>query len=169
MKSSRRASGTCRAESCAIAVPAVEAESSELSSHRNAGRAAGHFPSDVVRRLWASVEKLGDLIVVITHNRKFFYKYVKGNDALSILDDSRVKWSHPRIFNDPFDVQADIRFPFSTDELTGRVAHVFEETIFSPVEPSGDDSSVILALVREIRRSDSTPPRGSFNAWARDN
>ena len=53
---------------------------------------------------------------MITHDREFFYKYVSSHTAKAILRNGSVRWSSPRIFNDPFDVQVDLHLPFTEDE-----------------------------------------------------
>jgi hypothetical protein len=94
---------------------------------------------------------------------------MKGKYALSTLETLRLKWSHPSTFNDPFDIQVDLRFPFTVEELTDRMVAIVEDLLFSPTEPSSDAENEILALVREMRLSEKKPPRGNFGPWFRAN
>jgi len=40
-----------------------------------------------------------------THNKDYFYKYVAADTAKLILKNLKVKYSLPKLFNDPFDNQ----------------------------------------------------------------
>lgn len=51
------------------------------------------------------------------HNRQIFYKYVKAEDAKSILINKTLRFSSPLCFNDPFDVARKLKFDFSEVEL----------------------------------------------------
>lgn len=51
-----------------------------------------------------------------THDKDFFYKYVTAETAKAILKSGCVRWSSPRLFNDPFDIQFDLHVSFSEDE-----------------------------------------------------
>src|SRR5437899_10994122 len=84
----------------------------------------------------ALVLSTGAHVMVMTHDRKHFYKYFRGDTAIRILDTLRVKWSSPRLFNDPFDVQVDVRFPFTPGEFLARMATEIERAIFAKDEPT---------------------------------
>lgn len=51
------------------------------------------------------------------HSRTHFFKYCSANVVKLILARRKVRYSAPRIFNDPFDTQIDLRFPFTVDVL----------------------------------------------------
>jgi hypothetical protein len=53
---------------------------------------------------------------MIGHDHEFFYKYVSASTAKAILRTDQVRWSAPRLFNDPFDFQFDLNIPYSEDE-----------------------------------------------------
>lgn len=50
--------------------------------------------------------------------RKYFYKYLTADTAILILQNRKIKYSSPVLFNDPFDVQTRISFSFPESELT---------------------------------------------------
>ena len=58
---------------------------------------------------------------MITHDREYFYKYVSAETAKAILTTEKVRWSSPRLFNDPFDVQFDLQFPFTEEKYVDAV------------------------------------------------
>lgn len=107
--------------------------------------------------------------MVKTHDREYFHKYVKGEDAVRILETLRVKWTSSRLFNDPFDVQVGIRFPFEPGLLLARTAAEIEKVLFAEDEPVGDASSHILTAVKELRPQRSTLPRDNFKPWVEAN
>lgn len=39
------------------------------------------------------------------HDKKYFYKYVSASTALIILENNSLRWSHPSLFNDSFELQ----------------------------------------------------------------
>lgn len=49
--------------------------------------------------------------------RQYFYKYVSRDTSKIILTNRTVRWSSPRLFNDPFDTQMDLIFDFDFDDL----------------------------------------------------
>lgn len=52
-----------------------------------------------------------------THNKQFFYKYVSANTVRLILENNKLQYSSPSIFNDPFDVQTSAGYAFDPDDL----------------------------------------------------
>ena len=51
------------------------------------------------------------------HDRKYFYKYVTVETALLILQNRKLKYSSPVLFNDPFDTQTRIGFDCEESEV----------------------------------------------------
>jgi hypothetical protein len=49
--------------------------------------------------------------------RPYFYKYVTAEVAKRILTNREVQYSDPRRFNDPFDTQIDLHYPFDLKDL----------------------------------------------------
>jgi len=62
----------------------------------------------------------------INQGKKYLCKYVTANTAYKILTNLTVKWSSPLTFNDPFDMQTEMRLGFSDEEL---VKHLIDESI----------------------------------------
>jgi hypothetical protein len=82
-----------------------------------------------------------------THGRDYFYKYMSADVCISVLETLRVRWSSPRAFNDPFDFQMDLRFPFTRDELKEGLIAEIERVVFSDDVPVGlPDHEVFHAL-----------------------
>ncbi|MEO8313237.1 MAG: DUF2971 domain-containing protein [Pseudomonadota bacterium] len=57
------------------------------------------------------------------HDRRYFYKYLDRESALSVLRHCSLKWSSPTCFNDPFDVPRILTFDCAARELQEALAH----------------------------------------------
>jgi hypothetical protein len=58
-----------------------------------------------------------------SHNQKCFFKYVTMDKAKKILENGKLRWSAPRHFNDPFDIQFDMHVDYKEAELVNDVAN----------------------------------------------
>jgi hypothetical protein len=74
-----------------------------------------------------------------THDEDHFHKYVSANTALKILDTLTLRWSAPRLFNDPFDVQMDLRFDFDRATFKEAFRREVERLVLSDEEPQGNE------------------------------
>lgn len=79
--------------------------------------------------------------MVKTHDKEYFHKYVSGETALRILETLKLKWSAARLFNDPFDVQMELRFDFDRAALKRRLLEAMERIVFSAEEPQGNEAN----------------------------
>lgn len=64
-----------------------------------------------------------------THDRDRFFKYVSVSTALTVLKRSAVRYSSPLIFNDPFDIQSGLHFPFDIDVLHDKALQRMNELV----------------------------------------
>ena len=53
-----------------------------------------------------------------SHDRKCFYKYMTADVAKLVLQNNTLRWALQKLFNDPFDVQFDLRVEY--DRGSGR-------------------------------------------------
>lgn len=51
------------------------------------------------------------------HSQKFFYKYMTRETAKLVLQNGALRWSAPRRFNDPFDIQFDMHVEYVEPQL----------------------------------------------------
>lgn len=51
------------------------------------------------------------------HERRHFYKYMTAGLAKIVLANRTLRWSSPTVFNDPFDVDSELKFRFTQEEL----------------------------------------------------
>jgi hypothetical protein len=56
-----------------------------------------------------------------THDRQVFYKYTTRPAGKSILGNKQLRWSSPRFFNDPFDIQFDLHLEFDRDRVKAKI------------------------------------------------
>ena len=75
------------------------------------------------------------------HQRDRFYKYTSAETALKIIESGSVRYSSPRLFNDPFDVQSGLHFDFDIDTLPTKLFERMSSLVMSDTRPtlSADD------------------------------
>jgi DUF2971 family protein len=56
-------------------------------------------------------------VPVKTHDRDFFFKYMRADSGLTLLTSSTARWSCPLLFNDPFDTRFSVRIGFPPSDL----------------------------------------------------
>jgi hypothetical protein len=52
-----------------------------------------------------------------SHDRKCFYKYTTADTAKRVLQNNSLRWALPKLFNDPFDVQFDLRVGYERERV----------------------------------------------------
>jgi len=105
----------------------------------------------------------GDGSATITHDKDSFCKYMTAPVALSVLDTLQVRWSSPLLFNDPFDLQTEIRFGFTTEEFMGALAAEIERRVFSDAEPQGDPGNIIFLMIKTLWSRREKLPRAEVS------
>jgi hypothetical protein len=55
-----------------------------------------------------------------SHDRKCFYKYMTADVAKAVLQNNTLRWALPKLFNDPFDVQFDLRVEYDREWVIDR-------------------------------------------------
>ena len=96
------------------------------------------------------------------HNRDHFYQYVTMDGAEKILTKRMRQWSSPLSFNDPFDVQCDLGFPFKFEEFAPRFLQALEDLNFQEEEPHGDMNHPLFKMIHMSRRIRHKTPREAF-------
>lgn len=93
--------------------------------------------------------------MTIIHNRKYFYKYVTAEAVLLILQNRKLKYSSPITFNDPFDVQTKIAFPFPESEFAElyikelyKLTHDEKDLCLDPAAPIASQIQLMHELVK---------------------
>ena len=85
------------------------------------------------------------------HQRDYFYKYMSASTALSVLENSSLRWREPSQFNDPFDHQVKYIFPHTQDELATALAKEIEELVYDrePIFKEKTSVSLMVTMLRE--------------------
>jgi hypothetical protein len=77
-----------------------------------------------------------------------FYKYMKASTAKTVLENNSLRWSSPRLFNDPFDLQFDLHLEFNSDRVVNRVLQRFVDVYTGRAQPAAgstlDDNAKLL-------------------------
>ena len=107
--------------------------------------------------------------MTIIHNRKYFYKYVTAETALLTLQNRKLKYSSPVTFNDPFDVQTKIVFPFPESEFAElfikelyRLTHNGKDPCLDPAVPLASR----IQLLRKVIKNKSI--KMSLDDWMKE-
>ena len=64
-----------------------------------------------------------------THDRSLFYKYTSAETAKIILESCSLRWSNPKVFNDPFDVPEHIFTEVDTSSVGEKIASLMRSSI----------------------------------------
>lgn len=84
--------------------------------------------------------------------RRPFFKYTSPETALAILRNRTVRYSSPKSFNDPFDIQSGLHFNFDVQSLPLKVAARLKELASATEPPPVDPEDVWGMIVFEIWR-----------------
>ncbi len=98
----------------------------------------------------------------ITHDKEFFYKYYGPDAAKFVLKNRAVKWSAPRLFNDPFDFQANFDFSFKMEDLREPLFAEIERLVFGENEPSGVTTNAMFKMLMLTRSNRKKITRQEF-------
>ena len=89
-----------------------------------------------------------------------FFKYIGPGGLKAVLADRSVRFGDPRLFNDPFDLQTDLRYGFSGDEFEDALTKEVVRIAFSPDAPELDPARSVypwvVALRERARRAPGT-------------
>ncbi len=87
--------------------------------------------------------------------RPYFYKYVTAEVAKIILVNWKVRYSAPSSFNDPFDTQIDLHFPFDLEDLREPMMQRILNAINSGTPLPNADSHPYAGLLEFFRQNRS--------------
>ena len=83
------------------------------------------------------------------HQRRTFFKYVTYETAWAILRSHTLRWSNPRTFNDPFDMQFSLHSSFDRSALIPKVLGRLREQHYSSLEViQGNELGRLIAAYR---------------------
>lgn len=94
-----------------------------------------------------------------------FYKYLSSDAAVSVLENKTLKWSNPKLFNDPFEFPSEIDFTFDGDELAEALLDELVQLAYGPEEPTGNREHPLFAMSMITRRNPNKPDARVFRAY----
>lgn len=86
-----------------------------------------------------------------------FYKYLSPEAAASVLDNGTLKWSSPKLFNDPFDFPYEMDFSFDGNQLAEALTNELVRLAYGPDEPSGNMDNPLFLMSMITRRNPNVP------------
>ncbi len=86
------------------------------------------------------------------NNIRYFYKYLKAETALLILQNRKLKYSSPLLFNDPFDVQTTVDYGFELSDMMEAFNKELYELTYGETEPIGDESDLLFSEILKKRK-----------------
>lgn len=101
------------------------------------------------------------------HNLAHLYKYTSSEVAEKIITTQKFRWSSPLLFNDPFDHQTGVKFPFSGDELVDALYRAAEEAIFGVTDFRPVHATTYGAMLLKMRSIRGRLPRDKVMAELR--
>ena len=94
-----------------------------------------------------------------------FYKYMSPESAISSLENGTMRWSSPKLFNDPFDFPVSMDFMFSGEEIANALTDELVKMAYGPEEPTGDLNNLSLQVTLLNRRLKKRPSADEFRAF----
>lgn len=91
--------------------------------------------------------------MILTHNKKHFYKYVSSSSAIAILESCSIKVSRATEFNDPFDTFHELRFDFDNSGVAALFIAKFKELIMNRIEIDLIDPNPFGLMINAMIRS----------------
>lgn len=94
-----------------------------------------------------------------------FYKYLGPEASISVLENSSLKWSSPKMFNDPFDFPTAMDFSFRGEDVAEALLDELVRLAYGPDEPVGDPNNKFIAMSLISRRKLKKPPEEEFRRF----
>lgn len=94
-----------------------------------------------------------------------FFKYLSPEAALASIDSGTMKWTSPRLFNDPFDFPVAMDFTFSGQELAEALTDELVRMAYGLDEPIDDPNNKFIQASLLTRRLRNRPSSEDFKAF----
>lgn len=93
------------------------------------------------------------------HDRTSFFKYADQTAASAVLDSCSLRWSSPRVFNDPFDMQFDLFVDLDQKKIRRHTIGLLWKAFYSPEEldagnPFGESIKEYKSVFPRLSRDD---------------
>ena len=90
------------------------------------------------------------------HDVPLLNKYTTADTARAVLANCTLRWSSPKLFNDPFDVPRDMDLGFSSDDLLRALLDRVDTYLEGDAVPGSEPTVTLLTAlkrIRDVRRS----------------
>lgn len=94
-----------------------------------------------------------------------FFKYVSPESAIASMESGTMRWSSPRLFNDPFDFPVSMDFMFTGEELAEALTDELVKMAYGPDEPIGDPNNEFIRASLLNRRLKNRPTAEEFRVF----
>lgn len=94
-----------------------------------------------------------------------FYKYMSPEAAIASLESGTMKWSSPKLFNDPFDFPVSMDFKFGGEEIANALLDELVKMAYGPDEPVGDPNNPFFHASTMNRNLRNRPPAEKFREF----
>lgn len=98
------------------------------------------------------------------HNLDHLYKYTSSEVAEKIITTKKFRWSSPLLFNDPFDHQTGVSFPFAGQDLAEELNSASMSAIFGENDFRPQHITYYGAVLRQLRSIRERLPRDEILA-----
>jgi hypothetical protein len=94
-----------------------------------------------------------------SHDRKCFYKYMTVKAVKAVLETNSLRWSSPKRFNDPFNLQFDPHMEYNQDRVVNRVLKRFLDVYNGQAQPVGgstldENAKLLRALMPTLTEAE---------------
>jgi len=94
-----------------------------------------------------------------------FFKYMSPEAAISALKYGTMRWSSPKLFNDPFDFPVSMDFAFTGEDIAKALTDELVRMTYDSEEPIGDPNNQFMRASRLNRRIKNRPPVEKFKEF----
>lgn len=85
-----------------------------------------------------------------SNSKTHFFKYTTCSTAKAVLSSSKLRWSTPTLFNDPFDIQFDLHIDVDRESVKSQVLDLQWNAFYSDEPPPvGNKFGEVISLVRQ--------------------
>ena len=97
-----------------------------------------------------------------------FYKYLSSGAAVSVLTKKQLKWTNPKLFNDPFEFPTEVAFQFDGLDVAEAILEEMVRMVYGAEEPSINVDSRFNefgAVLMQSRRNKNKPTPKEFRVF----
>lgn len=90
------------------------------------------------------------------HTRDFFFKYTSADTLKIILETEKIRYTNPKYFNDPFDVQSGLHLDIDFDKIEELIFNRIKDIVLSDHEPQLIENDPFNEPINYMRQKRAT-------------